>query len=440
MQVRAVIPILALLISASSAAAAPSPKPGASCSTQGVTKIFKAKKYTCIKRANKLVWNNGVKVEPKKQAAPIPSSTPIQTPTPTPTPTPTAKPEPTTVAPTPTPSPSPTKTPPKLTAGVQAALDNLSQFPKSKVAPQQINFHFGPNADKDLSDLIVKNAKSTMEFFVDFHQEAKPYPVFYGSNEDIDWLIAEWSKYGYTAAALGSEKFEASIRNIRNRSVPPNFSIGSDNRLPQTPMIWIGAKSAIFAGDWLLASVARQINVNHHIVHGVQGRITGYKDLNLGCWGREGAANFYGWVVMDRNFSKLGDTTLGDVTYMSYRSNQIQPVRGWTAPNLNLLELSESQWLETLKGLEGNRFGNEIYCDLSKDNLAYSTGALLYERLVGEFGHQRVMDWWYEIRTTPDWKDAFEKVFKVKIDDWYKQSAIPYLIREYRDWVAIPTG
>jgi len=244
MQVRALIPILALLISAASAAAAPSPKPGASCSTQGVTKIFKAKKYKCIKRANKLVWNNGVKVEPKKEAAPIPSSTP-------------------------TPSPSPTKTPPKLTAGVKAALDNLSQFPKSKVAPQQINFHFGPNADKDLSDLIVKNAKSTMEFFVDFHQEAKPYPVFYGSNEDIDWLIAEWSKYGYTAAALGSEKFDASLRNIRNRSVPPNFSIGSDNRLPQTPMIWIGARSAIYGDNWQFQSVVRQVMVNHHIVHGI---------------------------------------------------------------------------------------------------------------------------------------------------------------------------
>lgn len=434
MQVRALVPALALLITATSAVAAPSPKPGAPCSKQGITKNFKGKKYTCINRGSKQVWNKGTNLEPKKQAAPMPSPTP----TPTPSTSTTPKPEPTTASPTPT--PTPTKAPPRLTAGVQAALDNLAQFPKSKDAPQQINFHFGPNADKDLTDLIVKNAKSTMEFFVDFNQESKPYPVFYSSNEDIDWLISEWSKYGYTAAALGNEKFEAALRNIRNRSVPPNFSIGSENRFPQTPMIWVGAKSAIYGDNWQLASVTRQVMVNHHIVHGIQGRITGYKDLLLGCWGREGAADFYGWVVMDRYFSKIGDVSLGNVNYMSFRSNQIKPVRGWGAPNLNLLEFSESQWLETLRGLEGKKFGNEIYCADSETRLQYRTGALLYERLVGEFGHQRVMDWWYEIRTTPEWKDAFEKVFKIKVDDWYKQSAIPYLIREYRDWVEIPIG
>jgi len=97
----------------------------------------------------------------------------------------------------------------------------------------------------------------------------------------------------------------------------------------------------------------------------------------------------------------------------------------------------ESQWLETLKLLEGGpRFGNQIYCNLEQEigNLAYSSGALLYERLVGEFGHQKVIDWWFEIRSTSDWKIAFEKVFKLEINDWYKQSAIPYLMKEYQTW------
>jgi hypothetical protein len=44
------------------------------------------------------------------------------------------------------------------------------------------------------------------------------------------------------------------------------------------------------------------------------------------------------------------------------------------------------------------------------------------------------MDWWYEIRSTSDWKVAFEKVLKLNVDDWYKQSAIPYLMKEYQAW------
>jgi hypothetical protein len=61
----------------------------------------------------------------------------------------------------------------------------------------------------------------------------------------------------------------------------------------------------------------------------------------------------------------------------------------------------------------------------------------MYERLVGEFGHQKVMDWWYEIRTTPDWEEAFAKTFKINVDDWYKRSAIPYLMQVFKDWVPI---
>jgi hypothetical protein len=135
---------------------------------------------------------------------------------------------------------------------------------------------------------------------------------------------------------------------------------------------------------------------------------------------------------MDRNFK-----TIGGSDYASERRAQSKPMFPWNAPKTDLLKLSESQWLETLKLLEGGpRYGNQIYCNLEQEigNLAYSSGALLYERLVGEFGHQKVIDWWYEIRTTSDWKVAFEKVFKLDINDWYKQSAIPYLMKEYQAW------
>jgi hypothetical protein len=359
-------------------------KAGSKCAKAGNTEVVKGKSYTCIKSGKKLAWNKGVVISAK----------------------------------------TPNKTTPPMPAGVKAALDNIAQFPKSKETPQALNYNFGPNAEKNISNTIKKNAEVTMQFFVDFYQDTKPYQIFYGSDKDIDWVIAEWRKYGY-AEAIGAELFEQSVSNMRRRTGPTSVMVGSDNRLPQTPMILLASRNALLNNNV-------QINTIHHVVHGVQGRITGGKDLLLGCWGREGAAQFYSWAIMDRNFR-----TIGGSDYATERRAQSKPEFPWNAPKTNLLKLNESQWLETLKLLEGGqRFGNQIYCNLEQEigNLAYSSGALLYERLVGEFGHQKVIDWWFEIRSTSDWKVAFEKVFKLDINDWYKQSAIPYLMKEYQAW------
>ena len=55
--------VIALIFSASPAIAAPNPKAGALCSKAGISKTFNDKKFTCIKRGKKLVWNAGVPTE-----------------------------------------------------------------------------------------------------------------------------------------------------------------------------------------------------------------------------------------------------------------------------------------------------------------------------------------------------------------------------------------
>ena len=361
-------------ISASHAAA----KAGAKCSKVGSKSVVGSKTFTCIKSGNKLIWDKGIT---KSNSSGTASS---------------------------------------LSAGIKAAIDSFGQFPKSNKAPQEISFNFGPNADKETSDLIVKNATATMGLFVDFYQESKAYPVFYGSNTDLNWLISEWAKFGYTEQTIGNE-FQFAVDNIRRRSVPPNFSVGSENRFPQTPMILLGSKDALSK----LTTPWRQIVINHHVIHGIQGRITGYRDGLLGCWGREGAAELYGWLVAHRTLQAQ------NFDYVRHRRNQMGE-----SVNINsigdLRKFNNAQWFQTLKLLEGKGNERAIYCQPDAGNLGYNVGALLYERLLGEFGHQQVMDWWYEMRTTSDWKVAFKEVFKLNIDDWYNQSAIPYLIKEYQ--------
>ena len=93
---------LALCLSSLPATAATHPKPGATCAKQGIIKEHKGKKYTCIKKKKKLLWNKGVAI---KTAAPAEK----------PTPTPSASPTPTSSA-TPSPSPTPTATQVQLPA------------------------------------------------------------------------------------------------------------------------------------------------------------------------------------------------------------------------------------------------------------------------------------------------------------------------------------
>ncbi len=366
--------LLSSQIYASNAAA----KAGAKCSKVGSKSVVGSKTFTCIKSGNKLIWDKGITKS------------------------------------------NPSGTASSLSAGIKAAIDSFGQFPKSNKAPQEISFNFGPNADKETSDLIVKNATATMGLFVDFYQESKAYPVFYGSNTDLNWLISEWAKFGYTEQTIGNE-FQFAVDNIRSRSVPPNFSVGSDNRFPQTPMILLGSKDALSK----LTTPWREIVINHHVIHGIQGRITGYRDGLLGCWGREGAAELYGWLVAHRTLQAQ------NFDYVRHRRNQMGESVNISSIG-DLRKFNNAQWFQTLKLVEGKGNERAIYCQPDAGNLGYNVGALLYERLLGEFGHQQVMDWWYEMRTISDWKVAFKKVFKLDIDDWYNQSAIPYLIKEYQ--------
>ena len=73
-----VVASLALSLLGPSAIAAV--KAGGSCKKLGQTSINSGKKYTCIKRGNKLVWNKGVAVaKPTPVVTPSPSPTPAST-------------------------------------------------------------------------------------------------------------------------------------------------------------------------------------------------------------------------------------------------------------------------------------------------------------------------------------------------------------------------
>ena len=86
----------------STPALAVSPKAGSACTKEKLTALSQGKKFTCIKKGKKLVWNKGVKASSKKAiTSPRPVATPTSKPAATPTTSPTSKP-----AATPTTSPT----------------------------------------------------------------------------------------------------------------------------------------------------------------------------------------------------------------------------------------------------------------------------------------------------------------------------------------------
>jgi hypothetical protein len=251
-----------------------------------------------------------------------------------------------------------------------------------------------------------------MDLFVDFYQDPRPFPIYYGAYSDLDWVVQEWKKSG-----LYEPYREDDIRKRSPNGVIVNYWGSPQGHLTIVlpPEILQGIRSPSGGLSW------KKVYVTHHVVHGIQSRITGAKFEKLGCWGTEGGAEFYGALVASRAL---------DMDYLEYRNSVLGR---WidSKPKVDLRKYNEAQWFEALKSLA------PAPCNDSLDpgNLHYNTGMLLYERLMAEFGHQKIMDWWFGIRSTPDWKLSFQAAFGVDVDTWYRNSAIPYLIGEYQAWV-----
>ena len=94
MRLKALSLVISFLLLSIPANSAIPPKPGKPCFKLGLTQIYAGKKYTCYKKGNKLIWNNGViekiidttKIEPIK-SSPTPTPSSAYSPTPSASPT-----------------------------------------------------------------------------------------------------------------------------------------------------------------------------------------------------------------------------------------------------------------------------------------------------------------------------------------------------------------
>ena len=170
--------ILTALPSASAAVT-----PGSKCSKAGVKQTHKGVKYTCIKSGKKLVWNKGAKVVPVIKPTPTPSPTPEVIPTPTPT-----------VVPTPTPTPTPVA---PIVTVQGTALSEIKKSLTPTSGPEFYKFHYSPRANKTFIEFLEKDLRRSIDYWRNYLKPTALFNVFYGTQEDLDWIIDAWKPYGH---------------------------------------------------------------------------------------------------------------------------------------------------------------------------------------------------------------------------------------------------
>ena len=380
---------LAVILMGAQTAASAAVKAGQSCSKAGATSTSKGIKYTCIKSGKKLVWNKGVKIVPVVKPTLTPSPTPEVIPTPTPTVTPTPTPTPTPVAP--------------IVTVQGTALSEMKKSLSPISGPEFYKFHYSPRANKTFIEFLEKDLRRSIDYWRNYLKPTALFNVFYGTQEDLDWIIDAWKPYGHNpgfandlrgriaregdrlnAGAVPSENGSSHLSILRHSSLDINF------------------------GDYSF--------ITHESIHIVQQSVSGSNTQKFPCWLREGSANLYG-AFLAQEFH--------GADYQRMKRDQMYSYM-WGTSGVDVKGFTPAEWLKHLKNLEGNFSGG---CDYVY-RFAYGPGLILSELLVAEFGTASMVEFWRSF-SDKTLRDSFTAVYKTDLDKWYEEKAIPYLIAEY---------
>ena len=388
---------LAVIFSSVQSLALAAVKSGQSCSKVGATSTTKGVKYTCIKSGKKLVWNKGVKVVPVVKPTPTPSPTPI--------------PE---VAPTPTiaPSPIPTSSPLQRWDESEQLDKLLIQFSGriNQVANHQpeMTIEFGKGAYDDYKELINIGIPAAAKFWSADIKSPLKFPVIYSGVEDRDWFLSRIAFYGHSSPQY-LENLDRRIALDGDRVGMAGLSYSNGTYLIQ-----------FFRGKALTRLYPLDYStVSHEYSHAAQTYFLKGKMDALPCWAMEGGANVYANIIVglfirntkaDEYLIRNGSVRMS----LESRENDL-----WTA--------SDDQFYNMIKSTERQ---NSPQCTFPT-KLGYSLGMLIYEQLLGKYGQAKAIAW-MEASASTNWQMAFENVYGVKVDDWYKNEAIPYAKAEVK--------
>ena len=382
---------LAVFISSVQPLALAAVKSGQSCSKVGATSISKGVKYTCIKSGKKLVWNKGVKIVPVAKPTPSVTASPEQTPIPT---------------------PSPTSSPlqrwdesDRLDALLTQFSDRINQ---SANFQPEIIIEFGKGTYDDYKELINVGIAAAAKFWSTDIKSPLKFPVIYSGVEDRDWFLSRIAFYGHSSPQY-LENVDRRIALDGDRVGMAGLSYSNGTYLIQ-----------FFRGKALTRLYPLDYStVSHEYSHAAQTYFLKGKMDAFPCWAMEGGANVYANIIIglfirntkaDEYLIRNGSVRMS----LESRENDL-----WTA--------SDDQFYNMIKSMERQ---NSPQCTFPT-KLGYSLGMLIYEQLLGKYGQAKAIAW-MEASASTNWQMAFENIYRIKVDDWYKNEAIPYAKTEVK--------
>lgn len=390
---------------------------GTKCAKVNATKIVANTKYTCVKSGKKLLWNKGVAV--KSAATPMPSATPSPTSSPTPSPTPSITPSPT---PSPTPSAKPTGPASPIT------LDNLDPEWTSIIAYSRMQefakIQAKPNIDKTLLlsptvesrpyKLYIQGLDEVISSLAPIYKNPK-FTVVLFTELDSEWIDQTQTRLmgsylNNPKEQLQSNRLKQSGCNIGGFYLPNIilFCVQNQESLSKSLSNTHSAAHAFPHEYFHLSGFISPDFTNLPILGTDQSGNRRFKS----CWIDEGFATFYGFAYGGSLIDESGNgrlAMLNDLTY-AYDFRRHQKV----GTIKNLLLQNDPKTVATLyKEVEGTLEN----CPDTQN--AYFLGELAAEALVATFGAKSLNDFQMEFGRSGDWKAAFEKIFGLKVDEFY---------------------
>jgi hypothetical protein len=387
------------------------PKAGALCLKVNATASNGAHSYKCLKSGKKIIWVEVGNVAKKKAhplAAPNVSYSGNSISSPEPKSTPSPRPV------SPTPSASPTRL---------AIFDSSLLWQR---AAQQVFTYEESRSSSKLTLKIIQSPDFTSSSFSHTMELALQYSLSYWqglspksaeislvevNENDVAWATQQLSALG--AGAYDSFLFKNGQWNINGQSYSEGQAL--EEYLPSTSgvptfILFVGSQSHAINKLGLLTQSY------HNAAHGIMflNEETNYVTNQPSCWFAEGHPSFYGFAL------SMGNE---QVSMSSIRAAQFQNTRslGFIPP------ATSADWLAFLKANE-NR--GEAGC--FKYALGYSIGTAMVERLVLDFAPLKVNGWILaQGIAAGEWKNTFQSAFGISVDDWYANSAVPYLMKTF---------
>lgn len=359
---------LLLVFSLIPAYSATPPKAGSVCSKQGTTKTYQGKKFTCIKSGKKFVWNKGVEVKSK-------TATDTQT---------------------------PSGKSPIDDDYAQRAVRSVAMQLKSSNSPNlKIDLMVANDSNKYFVELGPATLMQSGRFWNNFYSPNKAIPVVIAPTSSFDWLREQLAVYSYS---LPQWRYDQ-LKNMQSQSMQLDVDV---NPSTDSVIYFVVGKDV----SWLNPTFVKTM-VTHEYVHSVQVGLLKVRNGLIPCWSTEGSAVFYG------NAITAAESTEFESEYLKLRNNWLDNLNFRTA----ILGKSESELLGLLQKSE-----SDFKVCAEPLRLGYSAGSLMTEILVAVHGHQKFVQWWIQSRDR-DWKKAFEDVFGIKVENFYLNMAIPYMLK-----------